>query len=374
MQLAAPTSRLSGGLTHLNAGLIAASTLAAGRELTMILGIVSREVQRWRVHAERIPDVSLRAQALDSLKRKRLNTDGAALLATLPRARSVTLVRLLVSYEILGDFLDTTNECAAERGLANGLQLNQALYDALDRSAAPADYYRHHLWTHDGGYLQSLVDATREACVRLPSFDTAAPHIDRASRLVVESQALNHLTDQRERHLALKAMAETQFPGQTELLWFEWTAAGSAWITNVALLSLSADPDLTRDQARETADVYLPWVSLAATLLDSYCDVAEDAVSGNQSMVSLYGSLDEAADRIIEVLDISMQRASALDRGQQHLVIIAAMVAMYLSKDGARTAGMDAETRRIVRSCGSLSRRLLPGLRGWRMIHGLESA
>ncbi len=51
-----------------------------------------------------------------------------------------------------------------------------------------------------------------------------------------------------------------------------------------------------------------------------------------------------------------MQEAAALDRGQQHLVIIAAMVAMYLSKDGARSPDMYDETLRIAQSCGSLTR------------------
>ncbi len=86
---------------------------------------------------------------------------------------------------------------------------------------------------------------------------------------------------------ASKTLAETQFSGQTELSWFEWGAAASAWLTNLALLAHSADSGFSTDQAQEVSDAYLPWISLAATMLDSYCDVAEDAASGGQSMVSL---------------------------------------------------------------------------------------
>jgi tetraprenyl-beta-curcumene synthase len=335
---------------------------------------VSREVGHWRRRAESIPDLTLRAQAIDSLERKRPNTDGAALLATLPRVRSDDLVRLLVAYEILGDFLDTTNERGGHLGTFNGLQLNRALHDALDPSIGAVDYYRHHAWTQDGGYVQGLVAMSQAMCLRLPSFATVRPLVAHASCMTVQCQALNHERSPDRRQAGLKAIADTHFAGQTALSWFEWTGAASAWLTSLALVAMAADRDLTSDQAQRVNDAYLPWVSLAATMLDSYSDLAEDAASGTQSFLSLYDHLDEAVARLIEVLRRSIHEAVALDRGHRHLVIVACMIAMYLTKDGPRNPDMHNETLRIAASGGNLTRLLLPAVRGWRVLHALESA
>ena len=86
--------------------------------------------------AAAIPDDTLRHDALRAIDRKRANIDGAALFWVLPRHRNPNLLRLLVAYEILADFLDCTSERGAHVGVANGLRLHSALRDALDPAAS----------------------------------------------------------------------------------------------------------------------------------------------------------------------------------------------------------------------------------------------
>ena len=50
-------------------------------------------------------------------------------------------------------------------------------------------------------------------------------------------------------------------------------------------------------------------------------------------------------------------------------MIIACMVAMYLSKDSTRTPQMRASTRNLAAAGGSLSQLLLPVLRTWRVLY-----
>ena len=76
--------------------------------------------------------------------------------ATLPRARNRRLLRLLVAYQIIWDFLDSVSERGASAGQANGRQLHLALIDALDPSRPLSDYYLHNPWREDGGYLNAL--------------------------------------------------------------------------------------------------------------------------------------------------------------------------------------------------------------------------
>ena len=68
-----------------------------------------------------------------------------------------------------------------------------------------------------------------------------------------------------------------------------------------------------------------------------------------------------------ELVTRSAVEARRLRNGHRHAVIAACMVAMYLSKDSARTPEMRADTASIVRAGGSLTRVLLPILRMWRI-------
>ncbi|MCL2770567.1 MAG: DUF2600 family protein, partial [Solirubrobacterales bacterium] len=118
---------------------------AGARELIWGLRATSREVDRWRGLAERIPHSDLRADALHALSHKRGNIDGAALFWTLPDRRSAELLRALVAWEVLTDYLDCVNERGAALGTANGRQLHLALAEALQPWGGHlSDYYRHH--------------------------------------------------------------------------------------------------------------------------------------------------------------------------------------------------------------------------------------
>ncbi len=329
---------------------------------------VSREVDGWRTVAAGIPDDALRHDALAAIEGKRANIDGAALFWTLPRVRSRELLRLLVAYEILADFLDCTSERAAHVGTANGLQLHRALIEALDPGLQVSDYYRYHPWVKDGGYVRALVDTCRRTCVRLPSYEAARPFLHRAACLT-QVLALNHEPDPTRRDALLRGWADTNFAGHEGLAWFELTGGASAWLTILALLALTADPDRDAREAKDTYLVYLPWVSLAGTMLDSYGDIAEDAASGAHSYIAHYPSTQAAAKRIAEIIRRSLDGAASLRDGERHLVIVSCMTAMYLSKDSVRTPETRAFTQSLTHAAGPLTRLLMPVLRAWRLLY-----
>jgi len=345
---------------------------AAIRELRWGLRDVSREVDRWRTFATRIPDDALRHDALAAIDCKRANIDGAALFWTLPRVRSRELLRLLVTYEILADFLDCTSERAAHVGTTNGLQLHRALIEALDPGLHVSDYYRYHPWVKDGGYVGALVDACRQTCVALPSYEAVRPLLHRAACLT-QVLALNHEPDPSRRDAALRSWAEGHFPADGELAWFEWTGGASAWLTILALLALAAEPGRDAREARDMYAVYLPWVSLTGTMLDSYGDMAEDAASAAHSYIAHYPSTDAAATRIAEIIRRSLDEAASLRDGERHLVIASCMIAMYLSKDSVRTPETRAFTQSLTHAAGPLTRLLMPALRVWRLLYAQRS-
>jgi tetraprenyl-beta-curcumene synthase len=341
------------------------------RETVWGLRVVSREVDRWRARAAAIPDATIRKDALAALERKRSNTEGAGLFWTIPRRRYPRLLNLLVAYEIMADFLDSAIERGAGAGVVNGQQLHLALMDAVDVDRPMSDYYRYHPWRDDGGYLARLVDACRRGCVTLPSYEGVRPLLMRAAALA-QVQGLSHELNVRLRDLILRTWVARQVGPDQELGWYETTGAASAWLTVLALMAVAAEPAPSPNYAWDVYLAYFPWVALTATLLDSYGDLLEDRVNGENSYISHYGSLEAAVSRIDEIVHRASLEVHLLDNGERHSVILAAMIAMYLSKDSTRTVEMRPNSRRLVQSGDALARLLSPALRSWRVVYSLR--
>jgi hypothetical protein len=109
-------------------------------------------------------------------------------------------------------------------------------------------------------------------------------------------------------------------------------------------------------------------------MLDSYVDQAEDAANGDHSYVAHYATSELAVERLRLFIRRCLVEVHSLRNGDKHILIVASMFAMYLSKDSALTPEMRETTRRIVAAGGSLTRVLHPILRLWRTVYGLRSA
>lgn len=347
-----------------------ASALARAiwRELIWGLRGATREVAHWRTLADAIPDPALREDAREAIDHKRANIDGAVLFSTITQRRSRDLLRALVAFEVLADYLDCTSERGAFVGVHNGKQLHRALIDALDAERPVADYYRFHPWRDDGGFAAALVETCRRSCERLPSYDVARPFGVRAATLA-QVLALNHDEDPRRRDELLRSWAAARFPGDDALAWFEHTGAASAWLTVLALLALAADERRSAQDALAVFDAYLPWISLAGTLLDSYGDQEADAQSGAHRYVAHYADADVMTMRVGEVVGRAMAAASELAHGARHRVLVSAMAAMYLTKDSVWAPAWRSRTRTLIRASGPLTRLLIPALRTWRVLN-----
>jgi cytochrome P450 len=280
----------------------------------------------------------------------------------LPNRRDRGLLRLLVAYQTIWDFLDNVSE--RDPGEANARQLHLALSEALDPEAPISDYYRHHPWHDDGGYLRALVETCRAGCAALPSYSRVRPQM-LAGVALCAVQGVNHDPDPKRRDAALRAWAERECSGERAMTWFESTAAASAFTPHV-LLALAAESSCEERDIAEALNAYFPWVSLAIAMLDSYGDQRDDASSGSHSYISHYSDVDVAVQRLCEIVNRTAREARGLRNGRRHATLVACMVAMYLSRDGAHAPDMRAGTRALAGAGGSLTRLLLPLARTWR--------
>jgi tetraprenyl-beta-curcumene synthase len=337
---------------------------SAGRELRWGLWAVLREVSAWRALAATIPDPALRSDALQAIDRKRSNIDGAGMFSTLPLLRRWLLLRLLVMYEIMCDFLDSVSERGATAGLDNGRQLHLAFTEALEPGEPISDYYRYHPWRDDGGYLLLLVRLCRALCGLLPSYGPVKPVLLRAAgRAGV--QALNHELDPDLRIAALRSWVDKEFGKWLGLTWYELAGSASAWISVLALLALASEPRRDTQEASDTYSAYF-WVCLAATMLDSYVDETEDANRGDHSYFGYYPSVEQGVERGAEIVARAAREVGSLRDGHRHMVIVACMVALYLSKDTALAPEVARARRSLLYSGGPLTVLLGPVLRMWR--------
>jgi cytochrome P450 len=324
----------------------------------------SRELRAWRDRAVVIPDACIRADALEAIEHKRDNVEGASLFSILPKHRDGSLLRLLVAYQVLWDFLDSTSERGACAGYANGYQLHRALVEALDPQASMSDYYRFNPSKDDGGYLVALVETCRRMCVSLSCYRRVRPLMLRAvERSAIQS--LNHDPEAGRRDAALREWAEREFTGDDTLTWFEWTAAASAFTPHV-LFALAAEPSLDQQELRDVYEAYFPWVGLAIAMLDSYLDRAEDLISGNHSYISHYTNQAEALERLSAVIARITRRAVRLPNSRRHVIVTEGIVAWHLSVDSANTLAARETTRILVSSGGPIVRLLLPLAHLWR--------
>jgi tetraprenyl-beta-curcumene synthase len=358
--------------TPLSLSQLWALAAATSRELLWGLRAVSSEIRRWRRLALAIPNAVIREDALSALERKRTHADGAALFWILPRRRNIELLKLLVRYELIWDFLDNLSERAAGVGQIDGRQLHLAIAEAIDPTIPISDYFCEHPWRGDGGYLHALVQSCRDGCAALPSYSCvralAVRDAERAQVL-----GLNHDPDATRRDASLRRWVSEHFPERGDIAWWELSGAASAPLNIHALLALAAEPGCTEGEILAVHGAYFPWLSATTTMLDSYVDRADDARNEDHSYVAHYASSESAENGIRALLARASAEARNLPRGPKHAVIAAAMAAMYLSKS-AETEAVRASRRRLARSGGSLTRLLLPVLRVWRVVFGQRSA
>jgi tetraprenyl-beta-curcumene synthase len=288
-----------------------------------------RELRRWDRRAAAIPDPLLRTLARETLLREQGLCEGAALLATLaPRRNRAMLARLLVTVEVLCDYLDTLAERSSREPLAGSRRLHRALTAALG-GAAPADGY-YGDGRADGGYLETLVARCRERFLALPAAVAVAPFATHAALRSGEGQSRNHAAMLRHEVAALATWCRANAPAGAALAWWELAAAACSSLTVVALVACAADPASRPEDAARVAAAYFPWISALSSLFDSVADAPEDVVSGNHSYVAHYASPAETAERLGALTGQAIAVARALPRGRQHTWIVAAMACFYL--------------------------------------------
>ena len=312
-----------------------------------IFPLARRELRRWRARAEAIPDPTLRDIAWRTLAQEGLNAEGAALFAMLaPVARRRAAIRLLVTFQVMYDYLDAVTEKPTPDPLPASRQLHRALFVALGGAAPAEGYFARHPLASDGGYLAELTASCRRIFAKLPGARVTAPHALRAARRSAEGQSQSHAAAFTAQHELIR-WAERETPCGLDLHWWETAAAAESSLVIHALLASAAQRGFTAARAGQIADAYWPWIAGLNALLDDLIDTAEDAAEGTHSYIANYDSPALVAARLGAFAAAASYAVDRLPLRRRHAVIFAAMTSYYLAAPHASEAAIEPAVREV---------------------------
>lgn len=326
--------------------------------------IVQSEIGRLRRRARDIPDPVLRSLALDAQRLKSTSLEGAAAFAAfVPRERRAAVARLLVALQCVFDYADTLMEQPSEDPAANASQLHHALLASLQPGRPHLDYYKYHPRQDDGGYLAGLVDACRVSIAELPSYravdDVVLAH---AGRIVFYQSQINLARKRDYRRLQRWATAEIS---ETRLSWWEVGAACGSSLALFAHVAAAASPVISDHETELVENLYWPWGDALHTMLDSLVDRAEDAAAAQHNLLDHYASQAEMTERLWLLAGETAERAREV--APHHRLILAGMVALYLSDERAWTAFARPASERVLEATGAFAKPSLLLLRARRL-------
>lgn len=288
------------------------------------------ELRRWKSYAQSIPDPLLRRHALEKLSNEALNPEAATFFAVLaPKTHRARLVRLIVAYQVMYDFLDAVNEEPGFSSLRDGLQLHSALTHAVQDTQVSTDYYGHDSRYNDGGYLDTLVNACRNALDSFPSRTSLTPALIVAAKRCGEAQSHNHAVSVEGYDQLIRWSQEQAI--NSDYLWWELAAGGISCLAIHALFSFAAISNATTLDAKLVDAAYFPPVCAISALLDSLIDLPHDSNTTNHSFAAHYMSDRHASERYNAIIADGVEKVKLLRNARRHRVILAGITGYYLS-------------------------------------------
>lgn len=347
-------------------GLDATFVLAATRYWMSAFPMAHRQIKNWEKSAHTIPDPTLRTVALTALGTERGNLEGASAFgAFVPRAYRAAVIAATVAFQVAYDYADAVTEQPVGITAASVRQLHQALLVAVTPGRAQPTYYVSDESLVDNGYLSSLVGSCQGALARLPSVSVVLPYAQSAVGRIVDYQDHNHGGH----HTFARWAGDLTAVTDTDLRWWETGAAAGSSLLVFALMAAAADSTAGHAHAEALADAYFPWIGALHTMLDSLIDREEDRATDQHNLTLHYQSWDETTNRLRHLTNQAVARARLLPDGDQHLLIIAALIGFYLSAPQADSHRMGTLRGTILSAAGRWGAPAMLVQRSSRILH-----
>ncbi len=345
-----------------------ALVLANARFWPTVAPMVSCQLNRWEQRAQHITNPDLRGLALEKLAHERFNSEVAATLATLaPPHRRRTVVKAIVAYELMYDYLDGLTELPSEDPLTRG----RALYGSFIAAVQAKGSYSPPGQYDDGGYLAEMVLAVQQALAQLPASSAITRAATRAALRCAEAQLRAHAASSLGTG-QLEGWAKQEAAG-SDLGWRQFLAGSASSVLSVhALIAAAANDHTTSVDAEELDTVYLSTCALS-TMLDSLIDYAEDAAAGHTGYLSYYQSHEQLAGDLAASARHAVEHSTAIPNGAHHVMTLVGVAAYYISDPAANSELALPITRSVQAELEPLMAPTLGVMRTWRAAKAIRA-
>jgi hypothetical protein len=216
--------------------------------------------------------------------------------------------------------------------------------------------------------MSALTATCRRLAGTLDSAQASSQTLVRAAERVASAQSHNHaIVDSGEAPLIEWSMA--QAPAHERYRWWELAAGGISCLSIHALLAEAACRGLDAGEAARVDAAYFPAVCSLSALLDSLADYHGDAHTTNHSFIAHYRDSCEVAERLTAITSEAAVRVGELRRGSRHGVILAGIVAYYLSSPSVDRGFPAAAASRLIGHVGWLGAVMRTVMRVRRRLH-----
>lgn len=312
---------------------------------------VQRLLNLWRQEAELCVDGELRRQALSSIENKAFHCQGGAVFAVPCPYQEDVLLKIIVAYQTLCDYLDNLCDRAECLDGTAFCELHASLTDALAPQGGRHQYYQTYPCQNDGGYIDKIVEECRRNLQQLPSYHLVQKEIIELAGLYIELQVRKHI-DWEIREKSLMEWAESKAVDYPGLLWNEYAAATGSTLAIFALLGLAARESLEPEEVETTYNTYFPWICGLHILLDYFIDQEEDRAGGDLNFTFYYPDNGIMLQRLKTFVREAHREASGLERPYFAKTVIEGLLAMYFSDKKVDKQGFQPMTRELLKESG----------------------
>ena len=319
---------------------------------------VKKLLRHWEAEACRCQDPELRKQARASLQHKAFHCQGGAVYAVNCRQLRDTVLRLIIAYQTICDYLDNLCDRAGSTDEKAFEQLHRSLFDALTPASAISDYYAFYPYRDDGGYLLKLVNECRSCIEQLPAYSAVYPELITLAQWYADLQIKKHLAfDCREQ--VLREWAEQERAAYPGMLWQEFAAASGSTLAVFALFTLAANGAADQKSKEQVMQAYFPWICGLHILLDYYIDQEEDRQGGDLNFTFYYDSRDEMLNRFRIFINQSQAAAALLPSAVFDGTVVQGLLALYLSDKKVEEQGLRQQAGLMLNEAGPGTRKVL---------------
>ncbi|PYZ93972.1 tetraprenyl-beta-curcumene synthase [Salipaludibacillus keqinensis] len=329
-----------------------------------VIPVVHEYLAEWRKKAEEIPNEELRTQALMSIDSKTFHCEGGAIYALLSGDGFREVVRFIVAYQTISDYLDNLCDRSTSLDPADFRALHESMPDALTEGAKVRDYYRFRDEKDDGGYLTSLVKTCQECIGHFPSYPAVQQETVKLANLYSDLQVHKHVKEE-ERVPRLTTWFDHHKQSVGPMRWYEFSASSGSTLGIFCLASYSAGKQsMTPEEAIEIKKGYFPWVQGLHILMDYFIDQEEDREEGDLNFCFYYKNEEDMLSRMEHFFKEADKSLRPLPDSSFHRLINNGLIAIYLADDKVKKdPALKKKGKRLIRSGGAST--LFFYLNGW---------